>query len=180
MKPKAELKSANLSDWIWRGGRRPASSRENLPEPIELQCRSASRAMPPCLVLRTGVCSGLSYQQYDCYHDGSNQNPVCLSWQHLPLADGGGVGARYCGKGRPGRFDVSIGIAPRAVGGVADPRAVACFGRRGIDLSRHQVRALDGAVAMPTRSICCWRSTRRCSPSCGSGRLVQRNRKYGR
>lgn len=50
---------------------------------------------------------------------------------------------------RAGRDDLmfrSAGIAPRAVGGVADPRAVACIGRRGIDLSRHQVRALDGAA----------------------------------
>lgn len=37
----------------------------------------------------------------------------------------------------------SAGISPRAQGGAADPRAVACIGRRGIDLSRHAVRALD-------------------------------------
>ncbi len=47
---------------------------------------------------------------------------------------------------RAGRRDVffrSAGIAPRSTGGSADPRAVACIGRRGIDLSGHAVRALD-------------------------------------
>lgn len=47
---------------------------------------------------------------------------------------------------RAGRRDLSFasaGIAPRSEGGPADPRAVACIGNRGIDLSGHTVRALD-------------------------------------
>ena len=47
-----------------------------------------------------------------------------------------------------GRSDLvfrSCGIAPRSAGTAADPRAVACTAKRGIDLNGHAVRALDGA-----------------------------------
>ena len=50
---------------------------------------------------------------------------------------------------KAGRSDLqfrSAGIAPRSTGTVADPRAVACIGKRGIDLSGHRVRALDAAA----------------------------------
>lgn len=49
---------------------------------------------------------------------------------------------------KAGRDDLvfrSCGISPRSTGTAADPRAVACIARRGIDLSGHAVRALDAA-----------------------------------
>ncbi len=48
-----------------------------------------------------------------------------------------------------GRDDLvfrSCGIAPRSAGTAADPRAVACTAKRGIDLGGHAVRALDAAA----------------------------------
>ena len=50
---------------------------------------------------------------------------------------------------KAGRSDLvfrSCGIAPRSAGTAADPRAVACTAKRGIDLNGHAVRALDAAA----------------------------------